>query len=162
MCGMRSNGASSTTFGSIMSMRQLIRRPPEEERREHDVEADRFTGAGRAGDDHVRHAREVGVDGIANDVATEDDRQRHVEGLEAAILDEIAEVHRHVRFSFGSSKPIRFLPRDRRDDADLLREGEREIVRERRRPSLTFVPAAGGHLEGRDDGARAGSPRPFR
>ena len=42
----------------------------------HGIDADRFAGAGRAGDQQVRHAREIGDDGHAADILAERQRQR--------------------------------------------------------------------------------------
>ena len=86
--------------------------------------------AGRLQYVDARHARQIRVDGIADDGAAEHDGQRHVERLEAAILDQVAEDDR-VTLLVRELEPNPVLSRDRRDDADLLGEGEREVVGER-------------------------------
>ena len=121
---------------------QLVGRSPVEDRQEHHVEPDALAGARRARDDDVRHARQVRVDGVAEDVAPEHDRERHVERLEAPVLDEVAQDHRNALRSFGSSKPMRFLPgigatmRTLRASASARSSASPATLE-------TFVPAAG-------------------
>ena len=54
----------------------VVGRRAQEDRREERVEAARLARAGRAGDEQVRHPREVGPDGGAGDVLAEPDRDR--------------------------------------------------------------------------------------
>ena len=96
------------------------------------------------------HARQVRVDRVAEDVAPEDHRQRHVERLEAAVVDEIAQVHRHAAI-VGELEADAVLARDGRDDAHLLGEREGEIIGQR--GDLGDLGAGGGRdLEGGDGG----------
>ena len=60
------------------------------------VHADRFARARRAGDQQVRHLREVGDHRLALEILAERDRQRRARALEVARLDELAERH-HLR-----------------------------------------------------------------
>ena len=121
---------------------QLLGRAPEEERREHHVETDALAGAGRAGDDRVRHAREIGVDGVADDVATEHDGERHVERLEAAILDEVAQVHRRRASRSGARSRSGSCPGSaRRCGPSCASASARSSASAA--TLLTFVPATG-------------------
>ena len=123
---------------------ELVGRATVEQREEHHVQADALSRAGRAGHDDVRHAREVGVDGVPQDVSTEDDRERHVERLEAPILHEIAQDDLHAAVVRQlEADPV--LARDRGHDADLARERQREIIGEAR--DLGHLrPGRGRHL----------------
>ena len=56
----------------------LIRAQPVNQAEDHGVDGDRFAGAGGAGDQQMRHAREIDDDGFAADVLAEAKRQlRH-------------------------------------------------------------------------------------
>ena len=107
----------------------LVRRRAQQDRREDRVDAARLAGAGRAGDQDVRHPREVGPDGVAGDVLAEPDGER-ARGLRQVVVDvaERDEVRREVRHLDAD----RLLARDRREDADLgRRERVGEVVLER-------------------------------
>ena len=54
----------------------LVRRRAQQDRGQDRVDAARLARAGRAGDQDVRHPREVGPDGVAGDVLAEPDRER--------------------------------------------------------------------------------------
>ncbi len=108
---------------------ELGRRLAEEQAHQHDVEPHALARAGRAGDDHVRHRGEVGEVGRADDVAPEHAGHRRLHLLEAAVLDELAQAHRDALL-VGDLEADAVLARDGRDDADLAREPEREIIGE--------------------------------
>ena len=55
---------------------QLVGRGPQQQRRQHRVDAAGLTGTGRAGDQQVRHLREVRADEAALDVLAETDQHR--------------------------------------------------------------------------------------
>ena len=109
---------------------QLFGRALEQQRREHDVEADALAGAGRAGDDHVRHlarGRRRRLPAMSLPSTT---GSGPVCFSTALVLDELAQVHglallvRQLEADAG-------LARDRRDDAHLLAaSAHREIVGE--------------------------------
>ncbi len=85
---------------------------------------------GGAGDEQVRHPREVGPDGVAGDVLADPDGERR-RGSRQVVEDvtERDELGREVRHLHADG----LLARDRREDADLGRgERVREIVLERR------------------------------
>ena len=56
----------------------LIRAQPIDQAEDHGVDRDRFAGAGGAGDQHMRRAREIDDDGFAADVLAEAERQFRV------------------------------------------------------------------------------------
>jgi hypothetical protein len=110
---------------------QLVGRAPVEQREQHDVQADALAGTGRPRDDDVRHAREVRVDRVAEDVAAQHHGQRHVQRLEPTILDQVAQDHLDASL-VRQLEADAVLAGDRGDDAHLACEGEREIVRQPR------------------------------
>ena len=75
-CGMPSYTESSSIFGSIMIMPHMFGRRLVEQAKHHGIDADRFARAGRAGDQQVRHARQIRHDGHAADVLAQRQRQR--------------------------------------------------------------------------------------
>jgi hypothetical protein len=99
---------------------ELVRSSPEQEARQHHVQADALSGAGCAGNDDVGHRREIRVERSTDDVAPEDHGQRRLLGelVEALVLDELTQVH-------GLSLVVReleadtALARDRCDDSHL-------------------------------------------
>ena len=102
----------------------LVGARAQEDRGEDRVDAARLARAGRAGDQQVRHAREVGVDGLAVDALAEPDRERARRGRDVA--EDVAEGD-EVRAQVRHLDPDRLLAGDRREDADL---GRRERVGE--------------------------------
>ena len=93
------------------------------------VEAAGLAGAGRAGDEEMRHAREIRPHGGAGDVLPEPDRDG-ARGRRERLEDvaERDEVRREVRQLDADG----LLAGDRREDADLgRRERVREVVLER-------------------------------
>ena len=54
---------------------QLFRREPVEHARDERVDADAFAAAGRAGDEQMRHLREIGDDGFAVNIFAERERE---------------------------------------------------------------------------------------
>ena len=112
---------------------RLVGARAQEDRREDRVDAARLARAGRARDQEVRHAREIGPDGRARDVLAEPDRERARRrgkvGVDVAERDEVRAEVRHLDAD-------RLLAGDRREDPDL-RRGERvaEVVLQAPRPS---------------------------
>ena len=76
----------------------LIRPQPIDQAQDHGVDGDRFAGAGGAGDQHMRRARQIDDDGFAADVLAEAERQFRVRlvlrGQQLAQVDLLA---MHVR-----------------------------------------------------------------
>ena len=108
----------------------VVGRRAQEDGGEERVEAARLARAGRAGDEEVRHAREVGPDGGAGDVLAEPDRDRARRRRQR--LEDVAE-RDEVRGEVRELDADRLLAGDRREDADLGRgERVREVVLERR------------------------------
>ena len=108
--------------------------------------------AGRAGDEDVRHAREVGPDGSAGDVLAEPDRQRARRSRQA--VEDVAE-RDELRDDVRDLHADRLLAGDGREDADLgRRERVGEVVLRARRPSRPSYRAR-ATLVARD--ARAGT-----
>ena len=81
-------------------------------------------GAGRAGDQQVRHLRQIGADRAAGDVLAEPDRQRRP--VRRRALEDIAEVHDPPARVWNLDAD-RLLAGDRREDPDV---GRRQRVRE--------------------------------
>ena len=108
----------------------VVGRRAQEDGREERVEAARLARAGGAGDEQVRHAREVGPDGGAGDVLAEPDGDRaRRRGQRLEDVAERDEVRREVR----QLDADRLLAGDRREDPDLGRgERVREVVLQRR------------------------------
>ena len=107
-----------------------MRRGPEQDAREHRVDARRLAGAGRAGDEQVRHLRQVGPDRPARDILAQPDRQRRP--VRRGILEHVAQMDDpppRVR----NLDPDRLLAGNRRQNPDV-RGGQRvrEIVLELR------------------------------
>ncbi len=78
----------------------VFRRAPIKQRQDHGVDADRLARAGGAGDEQMRHAREVGDDGLTADRLAERHRQRGVGRAEGVGLEDLAQVDglaAHVR-----------------------------------------------------------------
>ncbi len=130
---------------------QLVRRPPVEEREQHHVEADALARAGRARDDDVRHAREVRVHGVSENVAPEHDGQGHVERLETGVLDEIPQQDLDPPV-VRELEPDAVLAGDGGHDAHLPRKSQGEVVGE---PGdfRDLRPCRWRHLVGRHGGA---------
>ena len=83
----------------------LVRRRAQQDRREQGVDAARLARAGRAGDQEVRHAREVGPDGVARDVLAEPHRERA--RLAGHVAEDVAE---RDEFAARGSVPRRRRP----------------------------------------------------
>ena len=94
----------------------LVRRGAEQDAREHRVDARRLSGSGRAGDEQVRHLRQVGPDRPARDVLAQPHRQRRP--IRRGVLEHVAEVHdppARVR----DLDPDRLLAGNRRQNPDV-------------------------------------------
>ena len=108
----------------------VLGRRAEQDRRQQRVDAARLAGARRAGDQEVRHPREVRPDGVARDVLAEPDRERARRAGQVVV--DVAERH-HPRREVRDLDADGLLARDRREDADLRRrERVREVVLEAR------------------------------
>ena len=107
----------------------LVGRRAQQHRGQDRVDAAGLTGAGRAGDEDVRHPGEIRPDGVAGDVLAEPDGQRARGGREIVVdVAERDDLRREVRHLDAD----RLLARDRREDADLgRRERVGEVVLER-------------------------------
>ena len=120
----------------------LVRRGVQQDRDEHGVERAGLTGAGGAGDQHVRHLGEVGVHVVAADVLAEPDGQGAAAGRERAL--DVAERH-EVRRRVRNLDADGLLAGDRGEDADVGRgECVGEVVLEGR--DLADL-GAGGELD---------------
>ena len=101
-----------------------------EQAQDHRVDADRLARAGRAGDQAVRHLREVGDDRVADDVLAEAHRQLRrgvVVDLRAEDLRQPDRLALRVR----QLERHRRLARDRLDDADADQaQRARQVLRE--------------------------------
>ncbi len=96
-----------------------------DERHDHRVDGDRFARAGGAGDQHVRHARQVGDDRLAGDVLAEHQRQARLGLLVDVVLQQLAQVDR-LAVRVGQLDAERVASRDhrypRRDGAHAARD----------------------------------------
>ena len=106
----------------------LVRRGLQQDRGQHRVDRARLARAGRAGDQQVRHLRQVGADRAARDVLAQPDRQRRP--VRRRGLEDVAQVHDPAA-RVGDLDADRLLAGDRRQDADVGR-GQRvgEVVLE--------------------------------
>ena len=91
-----------------------VRAQPVEQRQDHAVEADRLARAGGAGDEQMRHRRQIGDDRIAGDILAQDQRQGQTWSSKAGlpISSDKATIS---RLALGSSMPITLRPGDGRD-----------------------------------------------
>ena len=69
----------------------VVRRRAEEDAREHRVDADRLAGAGRPGDQQVRHRRQVADERLAVDGLAERERQLRLRALVGVGLEQLAQ-----------------------------------------------------------------------
>ena len=130
---------------------QRRRRVTIDEARDQCVDAHRFSGAGRAGDEQVRHLGQIGDDRTALEILAERDRQRRANVLELARLDQLAECH-YLGGRIRDFDTNRAPPRNRRDDADALRaHRQRQVVGEIR-DLADFDSGGGCDFELRHDG----------
>jgi len=92
------------------------------------VDAHRFARAGRAGDEQMRHLREIVHDLVPFEVAAEHDGKHARRPTELLAVDQIAHVD-EARRRIGYLDPDGGFSRNRRDDAQRLgTHREREIV----------------------------------
>ena len=94
----------------------LVRRGPQQDAREHRVDARRLAGAGGAGHQQVRHLGQVGADRAPGDVLAQPHRERRPVG--GRVLVDVAEVH-DLAPRVGDLDADRLLAGDRRQDADV-------------------------------------------
>jgi hypothetical protein len=107
----------------------VVRRRPQQHGRQQGVDAARLTRPGRAGDQQVRHPRQVSPYGGAGDVLAEPDRERARRRRE--VVEDVAE-RDEVRREVRQLDADRLLAGDRREDPDLRRrERIGEIVLQR-------------------------------
>ncbi len=99
-----------------------------EQRQDHRVDRHRLPRAGRAGDEQVRHPREIGDHGLPRDVLAERERQRaHVVVVRRRRQD-LDELH-DLPLRIGELEPHARLAGDRLDDADRDdRQRAREVL----------------------------------
>ena len=107
----------------------LVRGRPEEDRRDHAVEADALPGAGGAGDQEVGHRGEVGDPGVAVDRLAEAQGEAARGAPEGVRLEQLAEVD-GVPLLVRDLDADVALPAHPVDADGLGLEGEREVVRE--------------------------------
>ena len=108
----------------------LVRARAQQDADEHRVDGGGLARAGRAGDEQVRHLREIGADRAPRDVLAEPDRQRRP--LRRRLLEDVAESH-DAPLRVRHLDADRLLARDRREDPHVgRRERVREVVLERR------------------------------
>ena len=99
-----------------------------EQARDQGVDHDALAGAGRAGDEQMRHLREVDRDRATRDIPSEGERQR-TRGVEhLALLDEGPEPD-DLAHLVRDLDPDGALARDRRLDPDRAgHQGHRQVV----------------------------------
>ena len=102
----------------------------DEQRREHDVEADALAGAGRAGDDHVRHLARGRRRRAARRCPCRTRPAAAVELLEALVLDELAQVARSGAARSAARSRCGPCRGSARRCAPSARERQREVVGE--------------------------------
>ena len=106
----------------------FLRRRPQQHRDDHRVDRHRLAGARGAGDQEMRHLRQVGDVRHAFDVLAEAHRQLAVRFLEGVLLDELAQHHGLALFVRDLDADDT-LARDGRDDADAQRlHRHRQVV----------------------------------
>ena len=128
----------------------LVGRGAHQQRRDHRVDEAGLAGAGGAGDQQVRHLRQVGDHEAALDVLAEPDHQRVVVGAGRAGPEHVAERH-DLLVQVGDLDADGGLAGDRRQDPDVgRRDGVRDVLRQRRdlldldgRADLDLVPRHG-------------------
>ena len=72
----------------------LFRLQPVEQRQDHRVDGDRFARAGGAGDEQMRHAREVDNDSLAADGFTQRNAKPRLRFLEGFRREQFAQIDR--------------------------------------------------------------------
>ena len=123
----------------------LLRRGLVEQRDQHGVDAHRLTGAGRTGDEHMRHLGDVTDDRLAGDVLADGKGQAAFRIRERRRADTLADkdgIDRLVRHLDAD----RDLIRDRRDTHVRRTERQRNIVRQGG-DARDFNAARDGQLE---------------
>ena len=96
----------------------LVRGGPGEDRQDQRVDAAGLAGAGRAGDQQVRHLGQVGDDEAALDVLAERDQHRVVVALRHRRAQHVAE-HHDLGVGVRDLDADRGLARDRAEDPDV-------------------------------------------
>ena len=116
---MPSYGVSSTIFGSMRIIRTSSGRGPAQQRHEHRVDEARLAGAGGAGDEQVRHLREVRHQEVALDVLAQPDAQRVGLVARVAAAQHVAEPD-HLAVAVGHLDADGRLAGDRREQPDVV------------------------------------------
>ncbi len=126
-------------------------RRPKEDAREHRVDADRLAGAGRTGDQQVRHRRQVADEGLAVDRLAQRQRQPRRGAAVRFRLEQLA--HRDLlAVRIGDLDADGGLAGNAVDEDGLGLHGEAEVIGEPR--DLAVLHAGVGlELVGRDDRA---------
>src|SRR5690606_23764636 len=123
-----------------------------DDRGDDGVDADGFAGAGRAGDQQVRHAREVGDQRLARDVFAERDRDLGASAAPVFGLEDVAHAHGrgNAVWNFHTDGG---LARNRRENTNGLRaHAERDVFIEAG-DFFDANPGRGHDLVAGDDGA---------
>ncbi len=97
----------------------LLRRRAAEQRHEHRVDEARLARTGRAGDQQVRHLRQVGADEIALDVLAEPDHQRMLVLPGRRRVQHVGQAN-HLTVGVGDLDTDRGLAGDRREQAHVV------------------------------------------
>jgi len=86
-------------------MRRTLRLEPVEQRQDHGVDGDRFAGAGGAGDEQMRHPRQIDDDGLAADRLAQRDGQLVLRGGEILAGEQFTKINCFAAL-VGSSMPM--------------------------------------------------------
>ncbi len=130
----------------------VVRRMAAEQRQDHGVDADRLARSGRAGDEQVGHACEIGDDRLAADRLAERQRQDAVGGREGLGFEDVAQRHL-LAARVGQLDTDRIAPRNDRDARASGAHRAGDIVGERD-DARRFGSARGLELEQRHHGSR--------
>jgi len=105
---------------------------PHQQRADDRVDADALSRSGRAGNQHVRHLRQVGAERLPRHVLPKSERQLAAGPQVVEVLAGEHLLQRHeVEGAVRDLDPHERLAGDRRLDADgACRQGERQVVRQ--------------------------------
>ncbi len=90
-----------------------------QQRHQHGVDEARLTGAGRTGDEQVRHLRQVRADEVALDVLAQTDHERMLVLAGRRRAEDVGQAD-HLTIGVGYLDTDRGLARDRREQADVV------------------------------------------
>ncbi len=124
-------------------------------RQNHRVEGDRFSRAGSARDEQVRHPGEIGNHRVASDVLAERERERSVQLVVGPRADDLGKPH-DLAMRIGDFQAHAGLAWDSLDHADAIdRQRAREVLHQA--DDLAAFHAYGGlHLVARNHRPRVG------